>query len=122
MKVHNKSIGSYGEDLAVNYIKNLGYIILQKNFKCKIGEIDIVAKDSEYIVFAEVKTRYNNKYGMPCEAVTPYKQNKIFKTAQFYIMINNINSFKFRFDVIEVLLDYNNAENHIRLIKNAFML
>jgi putative endonuclease len=122
MKAYNKSIGSFGEDLAVNYITNLGYIILQKNFKCKIGEIDIVAKDSEYVVFIEVKTRYNSKYGLPCEAVTPYKQKKIYKTAQFYIMINKMNSFNFRFDVIEVILDYNCPDNHIRLIKNAFIV
>lgn len=122
MKAHNKTIGAFGEELAENYLKQLGCKIVDKNFKCKIGEIDIIAKDNDYIVFIEVKTRYSDRYGLPCEAVTPHKQYKIYKTAQFYIMVNKLHSFNFRFDVMEVILNYQSDNNYVRLIKNAFIL
>ncbi|EPS50345.1 hypothetical protein CFSAN002367_12475 [Clostridium botulinum CFSAN002367] len=82
----NKDIGSFGETIAVDYIKNCGYIILERNFRCKLGEIDIIAKDKNFIVFIEVKTRYSYIYGSPSEAITFRKQNKIYKTAQLYII------------------------------------
>lgn len=122
MKAYNKTIGAFGEELAENYLEQMGYQIIVKNFRCRIGEIDIIAKDKDYIVFMEVKTRYNDRYGHPCEAVTAHKQYKIYKTAQFYIMVNKLHNFNFRFDVIEVILNYDNDNNYIRLIKNAFIL
>ncbi|MPM86702.1 hypothetical protein SDC9_133793 [bioreactor metagenome] len=122
MGVLNKSIGSYGESIAENYLKEMGYTILEKNFKCKIGEIDIIAKDSKYICFVEVKTRYGSLYGSPGESVTNLKQYKIHKTAQFYILKKKLNKFNFRFDVIEVILNNDDDNYSIKLIKDAFQI
>ncbi|MCM8710609.1 YraN family protein [Clostridium sp. SYSU_GA19001] len=122
MKSLNKNIGFYGEDIAANYLKNLGYIIFERNFRCYIGEIDIIGKDNTYIVFVEVKTRYDNNYGTPAESVTYSKQRKIYKTAQYYILKNNIHKLNFRFDVIEIILNDTKNAPTIRLIKNAFQI
>ena len=118
----NKPIGDYGEHLAELYLTDLGYIILDKNFRCKLGEIDLIGKDGDYITFIEVKTRRTTCFGMPCEAVNFVKQNKILKTAQMYILKKKLNKYNFRFDVVEIILN-NNVKNYsIRLIKNAFQM
>lgn len=122
MNYLNKDIGSFGEDIAANYLKNLGYTIFERNFKCKIGEIDMIGKDNNYIAFIEVKTRYGNNYGTPGESVTYSKQLKIYKTAQFYILKNKIHKLNFRFDVVEVIIDSKKNTPSIRLIKNAFQI
>ncbi|WP_138206660.1 YraN family protein [Haloimpatiens lingqiaonensis] len=118
----NKDIGKYGEDLAETYLKNLGYEILDKNFSCKFGEIDLIGKDKEYTCFIEVKTRYGTFYGYPCEAVTKNKQFKIYKVAQLYILKKKLFNENFRFDVMEILLNNNEKNPSIRLIKNAFYI
>jgi putative endonuclease len=118
----NRDIGTLGETLAEKYIKNQGYIILEKNFRCKIGEIDIIGKDKEHIAFVEVKSRYNDDYGRPAEAVNYYKQRKLYKTAEFYIMKNKLFDFSFRFDVIEIFLKLQSNRYELRLIKDAFQL
>lgn len=120
MKHFNKSIGSYGENLAENYLKESNYKIIDMNFRCKIGEIDIIAKNDGYICFIEVKSRYNTTYGYPREAVTRSKQLKIYKTAKMYILENKLINQKFRFDVIEIMFNYKNNDNSILLLKNAF--
>ncbi len=122
MNNQNKSIGSYGEEIAENHIRNLGYEIMSRNFRCNIGEIDIIARDGNYITFIEVKTRYDKKYGYPREAVTKGKQYKIYKVAQFYILKNRIEKLSFRFDVIEVILNKYCNEHTVTLIKNAFQV
>ncbi|MCY6483965.1 YraN family protein [Clostridium aestuarii] len=123
MKIFNVSIGSYGENLAENHLKSLGYKIIDRNFTCKIAEIDLIAIDlkTNYISFVEVKSRYSSSYGYPCEAVTTKKIIKIRKAAQLYIMKNKLfNNYNFRFDVIEVFLNHNNNNYSINFIKNAF--
>jgi putative endonuclease len=122
MSTLNKTIGNFGEDLAENYLKEVGYEIIERNFKCKIGELDIIGKDDRYVAFIEVKTRYNNRYGSPCEAVTASKQLKIYKTAKCYIMLKKLYKLNFRFDVVEVILNNTGSNPNIRLIKNAFQI
>ncbi len=112
--ISNKIKGDFGEKQAQNYVKKLGYQILETNYKTKFGEVDIIAKDKEIIVFIEVKSRNSLKYGRPSEAVTLYKQNKIRQVAQFYIIKNNLISNYIRFDVLEIL------DNEINHILNAF--
>lgn len=110
----NKVFGNIGESSAVHFLKEKGYQILHTNYTNKIGEIDIVAKEKNYIVFVEVKNRSSNKFGRPCEAVTPAKQKKIRRVASLYLMkTKNTESFC-RFDVIEVL------DGEINHIVNAF--
>jgi len=118
----NKDIGNLGESIAEEYLTKMGYIVLEKNFRSKFGEIDIIGKDGNYIAFIEVKARYGSLYGTPAESITTLKQNKIYKTAQLYIMKKRIAKFNFRFDVIEVILNTKNNDHSIRLIKDAFQI
>ena len=122
MHSFNKDIGNYGESLAESYLVSLGVLIIDKNFKCKQGEIDLICRDGNYITFIEVKTRYSSQFGTPADSVTYKKQRKIFKTAQFYIMINMLRNINFRFDVIEVILNTSDNRYNISIIKNAFQL
>jgi len=79
------SKGRIGEDLAASFLIKEGYKVLERNFRCAIGEIDIVALDKGTLTFVEVKTRSSGKFGLPEEAVTRRKQHQISKAAQFYI-------------------------------------
>lgn len=122
MHKENKTIGNYGEQLARKHLKESGYTILDRNFKCKTGEIDIIAKKYNTITFVEVKSRYNRLYGNPCESVNYIKKLRIYKAAQFYIIKNNLTNFDFRFDVIEIAFNYNNNDNTLNHIENAFQI
>ena len=122
MKAFNKDIGTLGENISINYLKDSGYNILEKNFRCKCGEIDIIAINKGYICFIEVKTRYGINFGVPAESVVYSKQHKIYKTAQVYISWRNIENSNFRFDVIEVILNSANNDFSVNHIENAFQL
>ncbi|MPQ32318.1 YraN family protein [Clostridium estertheticum] len=122
MKTFNKDIGKFGEEIAETFLKNLGYKVIDKNFSCKCGEIDIIAIHKDYICFIEVKTRYGINFGIPAESVTLCKQHKIYKTAQVYILKKNIIDSNFRFDVIEVLLKNDNNDFLVNHIEDAFQL
>lgn len=101
MSRYNKDLGDFGEDTAVVYLVNCGYEILCRNFCVKGGEIDIVARDNDTIVFIEVKTRSSTKYGYPSEAVDHKKLMNMRHAAEMYILKNPTES-EMRFDVIEV--------------------
>ncbi len=101
MEKYNKVIGDKGEDAAVRYLKRNGYKILDRNYNVRGGEIDIVAKDGEVIVFAEVKTRSSTDYGDPKEAVTYTKRQRLTKAAEHYML--KLGDVPLRFDVIGVL-------------------
>ncbi|MGN0027892.1 MAG: YraN family protein, partial [Clostridium sp.] len=77
MKKYNKDIGSYGENLAIDYLVNRNYNLLAKNFRNKHGEIDLIFKKSDTIIFIEVKSRYSYHFGLPRESVTYFKQKQI---------------------------------------------
>lgn len=112
--MNNPKVGTSGEVIASDYLKKNNYKILQTNYKNKIGEIDIICLDKkeDEIVFIEVKSRSSLAFGLPSEAVDFRKQNKIRKTASFYLLSNKKYENKLRFDVIEIL----NGEilNHIK--------
>ncbi|ADL51513.1 YraN family protein [Clostridium cellulovorans] len=120
MKNLKVAVGKYGEDIAEEYLKKQGYHILNRNFRSYHGEIDIIARDNLSIAFIEVKTRYNMGYGVPCESVNSYKQLKLCKVAKYYISINKLSDCNFRFDVLEIFLNYNNDHKFFNLFKNAF--
>lgn len=108
------NLGVLGEEQAVKYLLKNKYKILETNFKTMFGEIDIIAKIKNVIVFVEVKTRNNLKFGFPCESVTQNKQHKIKMVAEFFLIKNKLLKNEIRFDVIEIL----NSE--IKHITNAF--
>ena len=103
-------IGKIGEDIAVRYLQEKEYEIIERNFECKQGEIDIVARDKEEYVFVEVKTRTNENYGKPREAVDKIKKKHIYKSTEFYIYIHNLENEAIRIDVIEI---YNKNKKYI---------
>ncbi|MDD3887825.1 MAG: YraN family protein [Patescibacteria group bacterium] len=113
-----KTIGNLGEKLACNHLKKLSYIILDKNFRSRYGEIDIIAKDGEAIVFVEVKTRTNLEYGQPQEAVDFFKLKKMAKTIYNYISLNNIRG-AVRIDVVAINLDMTKRKARLRHFKDA---
>ncbi len=114
-RMNKRLIGTRYEQEAAQYLKQQGYRILMLNYRCKIGEIDIIAMEEDTLVFCEVKYRKNLQYGSPAEAVDFKKQNTIRKIAGIYLMEHRIPAdTSIRFDVISIL-------NHtITLYKNAF--
>lgn len=94
--------GRSGEEKAAKHLKKLGYRIIEKNFKTKFGEIDIIAEDGEYLVFVEVKTRTSSRFANPEDYVDERKQRKILKSAQIYLLKYSLNERKCRFDVVSV--------------------
>ncbi len=120
MSKENLLLGKTGEELAASLLKENGYKILALNFKTKIGEIDIIARDKDTISFVEVKTRHSDKFGLPQEAISSSKQRQISKAALVYLKDNNLLNKKARFDVVSVILSQNQTK--LDLIKNAFEL
>jgi putative endonuclease len=116
---NNKILGAFGEDMACKYLSDCGYRVIERNFSCRAGEIDIIAINGETVVFIEVNTRSGDKYGLPAEAVSRAKQQKIVKTALYYMQGRSLLDYMCRFDVMEILVDDEN--NHrINLITDAF--
>ena len=111
---NHREIGSKYEHIAGAYLERQGYRILEYNFHCRRGEIDLIAQDGEYLVFCEVKYRKGRTSGGPVDAVDVYKQRKLWKTAEYYLFVNGLHDVPCRFDVIGI------EENRIILIKNAF--
>ena len=111
-----KSRGDFGEEMACKYIKKNGYKLLEKNFRTKFGEVDLIGIDDDTICFIEVKARSSSDYGNPEEFVTKRKQKRLWKTASIYINKKTHELENYRFDVISV--DLENEE--IQIFKNAF--
>ena len=112
-----QKIGKFGEEEARKYLKKEGYKILDRNFSCKMGEIDIIALKNNEIIFIEIKTRTNNNYGLPSEAVSKSKLRHIYKTAEYYLYIKNLQKQNVRIDVIEIYIINKKIEiNHLKQI------
>jgi putative endonuclease len=119
--LQNAGVGNRGEELAAAFLVRNGFELIERNFRCKGGEVDIVAKDGKTLVFVEVKSRKTLTYGVPQLAVTPFKQRQISKAALTWLAKNHKHDSPARFDVIAILLngDYQHQIEHIR---NAFDL
>lgn len=99
-------------------MQKCGYKIIERNYRCRQGEIDIIAKDKNELVFIEVKTRSNLCFGRPREAVDNYKQNHIYKTAKYYLHNNKLENSYVRFDVIEIYLRKNKYKlSHLKNVE-----
>ncbi len=99
---HRRNFGQWGESTAVSYLVQKGYRILERNYRTPYGELDIIAQESDYLVFVEVKTRKNTQFGSPLEAVTYAKQQHLRRAAEIYL-IENPTDLAIRFDVIAIL-------------------
>lgn len=111
-------IGLKGENAACAFLKKNGYRIISRNYRKSFGEIDIIAQKDENISFVEVKTRKSTEFGLPCQAVTKSKMDRIKKTAKTYIIENSLDE-NYSFDVIEIYYNGISILN-IEHIKNAF--
>lgn len=113
--MNKREVGSVKEEAAAEYLKKQGYTIIEQNYYTPKGEIDLIAKEGEYLVFLEVKYRKTIIYGYPEEAIDQRKRNKIKNACRYYIIKNSIPQYTaIRFDVIVILGE------EIKLIKNAF--
>ena len=111
--------GAAGEALAVALLRDRGYAIVERNYRYgRKGEIDIVARDGEYLVFCEVKSRYDDTFGPPEYAVTPLKQWRIRRIAEAYLFTHGIRDQACRFDVVTVRFQAGGPK--LELFKNAF--
>jgi putative endonuclease len=120
MLTKRQQFGKESESLAVRHLKKNGYRILEQNYRNKLGEIDIIAKEKGVLVFIEVKARNTLLYGNPKWAVTPQKQRKISMIALYYLKATKQTHVKARFDVVALSLAKDNPR--IEIIKNAFEL
>lgn len=100
----NVPLGAWGEKKAAEILREKGYQIVTKNYRCPCGEIDIVAKDGSCLVFVEVKTRRSRRYGLPCQAITASKLEKMRKAALYYVTVQRSYCNFLRLDVMELLL------------------
>lgn len=119
-----KELGAWGEKRALEYLDKLHYQIIEKNYRTRMGEIDIIARKDNMLVFIEVKTRRNNRFGPPTAAVNYQKQQKIRKLASYYLMQSELLKTQVRFDVITVTVDQTEKSDlfsySINHYKNAF--
>jgi len=98
----SKDVGKIGENRIARYLKDEGWIILEKNFRFHKKEVDIIAQKHDLIIFVEVKTRKNTQFGRGSEAIDTQKRNNIIHVARHYIEKNNLNNFNVRFDVASI--------------------
>ena len=114
----NTKIGHYGEDLACKFLRKNGYRILERNYRIRGGEIDIVAKDKDTLAFVEVKTRWSHEYGLPYESMTPWKIRSLLRTARFYIQKIGWGDREYRLDFVSVDFATSKENPKMELIKN----
>ncbi|OMF51351.1 YraN family protein [Paenibacillus peoriae] len=103
-KDQRKAKGAMGEEAAALFLENLGYRIIERNWRCRSGEIDLIAKQEHILVFIEVRSRSSSKYGTPAESVTARKIAQVRQTAAVYLHMNGIGEAPIRFDMISAQL------------------
>ena len=116
--MQNNITGNYGEELACQYLQKKGFRILERNYRIRGGETDIIAQDKDYLVFVEVKTRYTHDFGLPIESITPWKIKALLKSALFYIQKINWGDKGYRLDLITVDFTNDPQKPNIELIKD----
>ena len=116
---NNINTGRMGEAMAVEYLTDRGYVILETNYRNKIGEVDIIAYDKNILTFIEVKTRLGVNYGYAFESVDSRKQKKIANASLMFLQKNKLSDVQVRYDVIEI---YPMEEERINHFENAFSL
>jgi putative endonuclease len=120
MAEHQYATGKAGEEAAVQYLRQQGYRILERNYRCRFGEIDLIARDGSTLVFIEVKTRRSQRFGPAAAAVTIEKQRHLIRASQVYLTRMGKAQELCRFDVVTIEIDAQMPR--IELIKDAFQL
>ena len=99
------SLGRAGEEYAAKYLQKRGFRIVERNFRCKLGELDIVARDGPFLVFTEVRSMTGKAFGSPQESITDKKKKKLRQVAQLYAKFRNVGDTPMRFDVVAITAD-----------------
>lgn len=120
MTKYRKELGRKGEDVAVSYLRKNGYRILERNFTCRIGEIDVVALDDRTLVFVEVRTRRSFNYGRPEESVDFRKQSRLRLVAEYFLQRRGWVGCPVRFDVLAVRIGAGGMVEELNHLKAAF--
>lgn len=121
MTIERLNFGRKGEKAAEAYLKKQGYRILKKNYRNKVGEIDLIAEHNKVLVFIEVKSRTDASLEHPFMAVTPRKQKKIAQTASLFLVQNKVGDRQIRFDVVSVLAGTENPDAlQVEVLQDAF--
>jgi len=115
MTAKNLHLGKIGENYALNYLIDHQFEILGRNFHCRWGEIDLIAKKDNKIIFFEVKTRTSNSYGQPYEAVNYRKLLSLKRSINYYLLKNNLKNFKLSLKIIAVFLDENYQPRNLKI-------
>jgi putative endonuclease len=118
MSLHRVNLGKTGEDLACRELERRGYAILERRYRQRSGELDIIAKDGATLVFIEVKTRDSHEFGEAAEAITSYKRRRMTKLALEYMMRHHISDCPCRFDVVSIHFDA--GHQAVDIFQNAF--
>jgi putative endonuclease len=116
-----RALGQLGEDIAVRHLQRLGYVVLQRNYRCPQGEVDIIARDQGRLAFVEVRARRGTAFGTPKESVTVRKQARLQTVARNYLQEHGFSDIDWGIDVVAVQLTRRGALQHIELIRNAIM-
>lgn len=121
MSKQRQALGAWGEEQAVTYLRNQGITILARNYRTPVGEIDIIARQKQLLLFIEVKTRRGTAFGTPQEAVGLRKQQQIIRTAHWYLAQQKVTHLQPRFDVVAILCQSDGAAD-ISYLPDAFGL
>jgi len=119
MSTSRKRTGDIGENIAAEFLIDHGYTIIETNFHCQYGEVDIVAEQDDCLIFVEVRTKKSLAFGTPEESITQAKKEKLILTAQTYLQENEDVPSNWRIDVVAVELNKNNSVKRIDLIENV---
>ena len=119
MTTQRQAVGAYGERVAAEHLQNLGFVLLDRNWRCSDGEVDLVLRDGDDVVFCEVKTRRGDRFGPPAAAVDHRKVRKLRQLALRWLADTRVRSPGVRFDVVEVLPRRSGAPQ-VRHIPSAF--
>lgn len=119
MSLERKKLGADTEFLAAQFLNEKGFKVVERNFRCSIGEIDLIALDVQTLVFVEVKSRRSLRFGAPSQAVNWQKQKRLFRLAQWYLKLKKIQDKPCRFDVVSVYAP-DEGKPQIKHIPNAF--
>ena len=117
--MNRQEVGKLGEKLAQKFLKKKGYRILETDFRCRMGEIDIVAQQKDYLVFVEVRTKSSLDFGTPEESITQSKKEKLIASALTYISTHQNLPPLWRIDVVAIEVDQKGKSKRIELIENA---
>ncbi len=116
--MERKTLGDLGEQLALDHLKKKGYKLVETNYRCRLGEIDIVARQKNCLVFVEVRTKSSQEHGSPEESLTPTKQKHMIKCAYYYLQNHKKLPEHWRIDLVAVELDIFNQPTRIEILEN----